>query len=161
MLIRSRISLRNSLYIMGKWKEIKNELLTVPPWPSLFSCIPVIWPGREGGICRICIWLLESLSPYILRIEPQGKKLLCSAYKMKKETKEKLEVFFVSIDENMRPREYNLYYWLFRTQQKLNWELFNSCETCNKIFVKQNCMSFLWRFPLVSISCFMIYIIPH
>lgn len=46
--------------------------------------------------------MLQSLSPYILRTEPQGKKLLFSAYKMKKETIEKLEVFFVSIDENIR-----------------------------------------------------------
>lgn len=46
------------------------------------------------------------------KTEPQGKKLLGSAYKIEKETTEK-NVFYVSIDkvcfvsigENMRPRE--------------------------------------------------------
>jgi len=46
--------------------------------------------------------LLENLLLYILRTEPQGKKLLCSAHKMKKETSENLEVFFVSMHENVR-----------------------------------------------------------
>lgn len=54
-------------------------------------------------------WMFVSIYP---KTEPQGKKLLGSAYKIEKETTEK-NVFYVSIDkvcfvsigENMRPRE--------------------------------------------------------
>lgn len=72
------------------WKGIKSALLAVSLLAYIFSSISVIWPIREGGICTLCFWLLECLSPYILRTEPQGKKLLGSAYKMEKETTEKM-----------------------------------------------------------------------
>ena len=86
----------------GQVKRDKKWALNCTQWAFSFSCIPVIWPGREGEICRICIWFLECVSPYILWTEPQGKNLLCPAYKMKMETTEKLEIFFVSIEENIR-----------------------------------------------------------